>query len=249
MQHVYKLIGQVAISNATVLVRGESGTGKELVVNAIHHNSARGQGPLVKVNCASIPETLLESELFGHEKGAFTNAFYRRIGRFEEASRGTLFLDEIGELAPTLQSKLLRALQERVIERLGNNTPIRVDIRLVAATSRDLEAAVSAGSFREDLYYRLNVVTLALPPLRERRQDIPALVQHFMNRGGRPASITPSSLATLCDYHWPGNVRQLENVIERALVLARSGVITENEIQLKARPEQQDEDWTSLAAL
>lgn len=249
MQHVYKLIGQVATSNATVLVRGESGTGKELVVNAIHHNSSRAKASLVTVNCASIPETLLESELFGHEKGAFTNALYRRIGRFEEASGGTLFLDEIGELAPALQSKLLRALQERVIERLGSNTSIRVDIRLVTATSRDLEAAVNAGSFREDLYYRLNVVTIALPPLRDRRQDIPALVQHFMNRGGRPVSITPSTLAMLCDHYWPGNVRELENVIERALVLARSGVITENEIQLKARPEEADRDWTGFAPL
>ena len=249
MQHVYKLIGQVATSNATVLVRGESGTGKELVVNAIHHNSSRAKASLVTVNCASIPETLLESELFGNEKGAFTNALYRRIGRFEEASGGTLFLDEIGELAPALQSKLLRALQERVIERLGSNTSIRVDIRLVTATSRDLEAAVNAGSFREDLYYRLNVVTIALPPLRDRRQDIPALVQHFMNRGGRPVSITPSTLAMLCDHYWPGNVRELENVIERALVLARSGVITENEIQLKARPEEADRDWTGFAPL
>jgi two-component system response regulator AtoC len=249
MQHVYKLIGQVAASNATVLVRGESGTGKELVVNAIHHNSARAHGPLIKVNCASIPEALLESELFGHEKGAFTNALYRRIGRFEEANGGTLFLDEIGELAPALQSKLLRGLQERVIERLGSNTPIRVDIRLVTATSRDLEAAVNAGSFREDLYYRLNVVAIALPPLRDRRQDIPALVQHFMNRSQRAVSITSSALATLCDYHWPGNVRELENVAERALVLARSGVITEDEIQLTARPEQADKVWTDFAPL
>jgi two-component system, NtrC family, response regulator AtoC len=249
MQHVYKLIGQVAISNATVLVRGESGTGKELVVNAIHYNSARAKGPLIKVNCASIPEGLLESELFGHEKGAFTNALYRRIGRFEEASGGTLFLDEIGDLAPALQSKLLRALQERVIERLGNNTPVPVDIRLVTATSRDLEAAVNAGSFREDLYYRLNVVTIALPPLRERRQDIPALVQHFMNRRLRPISITSSALAMLCDYHWPGNVRELENVVERSVVLARSGVITENEIQLKTRPDPPDRKWTDLVPL
>ncbi len=249
MQHVYKLIGQVATSNATVLVRGESGTGKELVVNAIHHNSARSRGPLIKVNCASIPETLLESELFGHEKGAFTNALYRRVGRFEEASGGTLFLDEIGELAPSLQSKLLRALQERVIERLGNNTPVPIDIRLVTATSRDLEAAVNQGSFREDLYYRLNVVTIPLPALRERRQDIPALVQHFLNRSGRSISITSPALALLCDYHWPGNVRELENVVERALVLARSGVITEDEIQLKARPEQPEENWTDLAPL
>ncbi len=247
MQHVYKLIGQVAASNSTVLVRGESGTGKELVVNAIHHNSARSHGPLVKVNCASIPETLLESELFGHEKGAFTNALYRRIGRFEEANTGTLFLDEIGELAPALQSKLLRALQERVIERLGSNTQIPVDIRLIAATSRDLEAAVNTGSFRGDLYYRLNVVTIALPPLRERRQDIPALVHHFMNRAGRPISITPEALALLCDYHWPGNVRELENVIERALVLARSGVITENEIQLSAHSGKTNQKWMELA--
>lgn len=249
MQHVYKMIGQVAASNATVLVRGESGTGKELVVNSIHHNSLRSQGPLIKVNCASIPETLLESELFGHEKGAFTNALYRRVGRFEEANDGTLFLDEIGELAPALQSKLLRALQERVIERLGNNKPIAVNIRLIAATSRGLEAAVSAGAFREDLYYRLNVVTVALPPLRERRQDIPALVQHFMDRATRSISITPAALALLCDYHWPGNVRELENVIERALVLARSGVITENEVQLNARPEQGQMKWTELVPL
>jgi two-component system, NtrC family, response regulator AtoC len=249
MQHVYKLIGQVATSDATVLVRGESGTGKELVVNAIHHNSARSQGPLIKVNCASIPETLLESELFGHEKGAFTNALLRRIGRFEEANKGTLFLDEIGEMAPVLQSKLLRALQERIIERLGNNTPVPVDIRLVTATSRDLERAVNEGSFREDLYYRLNVVMIPLPPLRERRQDIPALVQYFLNRSGSRVSITSRALALLCDYHWPGNVRELENVVERALVLARSGVITEDEIQLKARPEQPEENWTDLAPL
>ena len=249
MQHVYKLIGQVATSDATVLVRGESGTGKELVVNAIHHNSARAQGPLIKVNCASIPETLLESELFGHEKGAFTNALFRRIGRFEEANKGTLFLDEIGEMAPALQSKLLRALQERIIERLGSNTPVPVDIRLVTATSRDLERAVNEGSFREDLYYRLNVVMIPLPPLRDRRQDIPALVQYFLNRGGSRVSITAPALAMLCDYHWPGNVRELENVIERTLVLARSGVITEDEIQLRTRPEPADRRWPDLAPL
>jgi two-component system, NtrC family, response regulator AtoC len=249
MQHVYKLIGQVATSDATVLVRGESGTGKELVVNAIHHNSARAQGPLIKVNCASIPETLLESELFGHEKGAFTNALFRRIGRFEEANKGTLFLDEIGEMAPALQSKLLRALQERIIERLGSNTPIPVDIRLVTATSRDLERAVNEGSFREDLYYRLNVVAIPLPPLRERLQDIPALVQHFLNRSGSRVSITAPALALLCDYHWPGNVRELENVVERTLVLARSGVITEDEIQLRTLTEPADMKWSDVAPL
>jgi two-component system response regulator AtoC len=248
MQHVYKLIGQVATSDATVLVRGESGTGKELVVNAIHHNSVRAKGPLVRVNCAAIPETLLESELFGHEKGAFTNALYRRIGRFEEANGGTLFLDEIGELAPALQSKLLRAIQERSIERLGSNTPIRVDIRLITATARDLERAVNEGSFREDLYYRLNVVTIPLPPLRERRQDIPVLVQHFLGRSPRAVSMAAPALALLCDHHWPGNVRELENVVARALVLARSGVITEHEIQLQTRPDSQTK-WTDLVPL
>ncbi len=249
MQHVYKLIGQVADSDATVLIRGESGTGKELVVNAIHFNSRRSKGPLVKVNSASIPETLLESELFGHEKGAFTNAAFRRIGRFEEANGGTLFLDEIGELASALQSKLLRAIQERAIERLGSNAPIPVDIRLIAATARNLEQAIEEGEFREDLYYRLNVVTIQLPPLRERRQDIPALVQHFLNRSGRKGSITPQALATLDEYHWPGNVRELENTIERALVLAREGIVTKTEIQLRAPSERMNLHWTNLVPL
>jgi DNA-binding NtrC family response regulator len=249
MQQVYKLIGQVAESDATVLIRGESGTGKELVVNAIHFNSRRAKGPLVKVNCASIPETLLESELFGHEKGAFTNAAFRRIGRFEEAGGGTLFLDEIGELAPALQSKLLRAIQERTIERLGTNAPIAVDIRLVAATSRNLEQAVEEGEFREDLYYRLNVITIQLPPLRERRQDIPALVQHFLNRRGRKGSITPEALAMLEEYHWPGNVRELENTVVRALVLAREGIVTKAEIQLRKPSEQIGTRWTDQVPL
>jgi DNA-binding NtrC family response regulator len=204
MPRVYKLIGQVAASDATVLVRGESGTGKELVVNAIHQNSLRAKGPLVKVNCAAIPETLLESELFGHEKGAFTNAIQRRVGRFEEANGGTLFLDEIGELTPALQSKLLRVVQKRAIERLGASNVIRVDLRLVTATSRNLEEAVSQGQFREDLYYRLNVMVIELPPLRERKQDIPALVEYFLRRGGRNLSVTPAALNLLCDYHWPG---------------------------------------------
>jgi DNA-binding NtrC family response regulator len=249
MQHIYKLIGQVAASDATVLVRGESGTGKELVVNAIHFNSARAKGPLVKVNCASIPDTLLESELFGHEKGAFTNAVSRRIGRFEEANGGTLFLDEIGELTPALQSKLLRAVQERTIERLGSNALVSVDIRLVTATSRNLEEAVEEGEFREDLYYRLNVVTVPLPPLRERRQDIPALVEHFLHRGARTASITPKALAILCEYHWPGNVRELENTIERALVLAHEAVVTESEIELRAPQTKPGSGWAAQAPL
>jgi DNA-binding NtrC family response regulator len=249
MQHIYKLIGQVAGSDATVLVRGESGTGKELVVNAIHFNSARAKGPLVKVNCASIPDTLLESELFGHEKGAFTNAVSRRIGRFEEASGGTLFLDEIGELTPPLQSKLLRAVQERTVERLGSNMPVPVDIRLITATSRNLEEAVQEGEFREDLYYRLNVVTVPLPPLRERRQDIPALVEHFLHRGGRAASITSKALTILSEYHWPGNVRELENTIERALVLAREGIVTENEVELRPVQSKPEAGWAAQAPL
>jgi DNA-binding NtrC family response regulator len=248
MQHVYKLIGQVAGTDATVLVRGESGTGKELVVNAIHHNSTRAKGPLVKVNCAAIPESLLESELFGHERGAFTNAMLRRIGRFEEASGGTLFLDEIGELAPTLQSKLLRAIQERTIERLGSGTPIRVDLRLITATARDLEKAVSEGQFREDLYYRLNVVVIELPPLRERRQDIPALVDYFLRRGGRGVSMSPAALNLLCEHHWPGNVRELENTVERAAVLAKSGIVDAQDIQLRSAS-RAGADWTDQIPL
>jgi transcriptional regulator with PAS, ATPase and Fis domain len=243
------LIGQVATSDATVLVRGESGTGKELVVNAIHFNSARAKGPLVKVNCASIPDTLLESELFGHEKGAFTNAVSRRIGRFEEATGGTLFLDEIGELTPALQSKLLRVVQERTIERLGSNAPVVVDIRLIAATSRNLEEAIQEGEFREDLYYRLNVVTMSLPPLRERRQDIPALVEYFLHRRGRSASIATEALTKLSEYHWPGNVRELENAIERAIVLAREGVVTENEIELGPAHSNSGAGWATQAPL
>jgi len=251
MQRVYKLIGQVAASDATVLVRGESGTGKELVVNAIHENSSRARGPLLKVNCAAIPEALLESELFGHEKGAFTNALFRRIGRFEEAHGGTLFLDEIAELAPALQAKLLRAVQERSIERLGSNTPTHIDIRLITATAKNLEQAVARGEFREDLYYRLNVVTVALPALRERKQDIPALVRHFLQRSGQPVSLTPAALALLCQHHWPGNVRELENTIARALVLARGTVIDRDDILLLA--DQQGGGatgkWTELVSL
>lgn len=250
MQRVYKLIGQVAASDATVLVRGESGTGKELVVNAIHENSARARGPLLKVNCAAIPETLLEAELFGHEKGAFTNALYRRIGRFEEAHGGTLFLDEIAELAPALQAKLLRAVQERSIERLGSNIPTAVDIRLITATSKNLEHAVARSEFREDLYYRLNVVTIALPALRERKQDVSALVQHFLQRSGHAVSMTPAALAILCEHHWPGNVRELENTIARALVLARGHVIDRDDILLlDDRQGSMEGHWTDLVPL
>lgn len=250
MQRVYKLIGQVAASDVTVLVRGESGTGKELVVNAIHENSSRAHGPLLKVNCAAIPETLLESELFGHERGAFTNALYRRIGRFEEANGGTLFLDEIAELAPAIQAKLLRAVQERSVERLGTNIPIRVDIRLITATSKNLEQAVGKREFREDLYYRLNVVTIALPSLRERKQDIPALMQHFLHRSGQAVSLTPAALAKLCEHSWPGNVRELENTIARALVLARGNLIDHDDILLlEDQPKSATAHWSELVPL
>jgi two-component system response regulator AtoC len=235
MQEVYKLIGRVASSDANVLVSGESGTGKELVADAIHKFGKRSQRPLVKVNCAAIPETLLEAELFGHEKGAFTNAVSRRVGRFEQADKGTVFLDEVAELSPSLQAKLLRVIQERTIERLGSNIPITVDFRLIAATAQDLAGAVSSGKFREDLYYRLNVLTIALPPLRNRREDIPFLVQRFLGRSERPVTIRQDALDRIMAHDWPGNVRELENVITRAIVLAPGGIITPDCIQFADR--------------
>jgi two-component system, NtrC family, response regulator AtoC len=243
MQEVYKLIGRVAASDATALVLGESGTGKELVADSIHAFSKRSQGQLVKVNCSAIPEPLLEAELFGHEKGAFTNALSRRIGRFEEADKGTIFLDEIGELSLGLQVKLLRVIQERTIERLGSNLPISVDFRLIAATAQDLAAAVAAGKFREDLYYRLNVVTIRLPPLRERREDIPFLVQRFLGRSERPVTIRQDALDRILAHAWPGNVRELENVITRAIVLAPGGVITPECIQFVDRRAELSPSW------
>jgi DNA-binding NtrC family response regulator len=235
MQEVYKMIGRVANSDATVLLSGESGTGKELVANAIHEFSRRAGSPLVKVNCAAIPESLLEAELFGHERGAFTNALARRIGRFEQAQGGTLFLDEVAELPMSLQAKLLRAVQERTVERLGSNTAIPVDCRLIAATAQDLALAVAAGRFREDLYYRLNVVSIQLPPLRNRAEDIPLLVQRFLSRSERPVSLREDALERIMSHSWPGNVRELENVITRAIVLAPGGVITPDCIQISQR--------------
>jgi DNA-binding NtrC family response regulator len=246
MQEVYKLIGRVAASDATALVIGESGTGKELVADAIHAFSERSKGPLVKVNCAAIPDSLLEEELFGHEKGAFTNALVRRIGRVEEANRGTIFLDEIGDLSPALQVKLLRVIQEKTIERLGSNTPISVDFRLIAATSQDLQGMVKTGKFREDLYYRLNVVTIALPPLRERREDIPFLVQRFLGRSERPVTIRQDSLERILAHDWPGNVRELENVVARAIVLTPGGVITPECIEITRSPSDSSVAWLDL---
>jgi DNA-binding NtrC family response regulator len=230
MQEVFQTIGRVAASNVTVLIRGESGTGKELVARAIHELGRRAAGPFVAVNCAGIPETLIESELFGHERGAFTDAVGRRIGRFEAASGGTLFLDEIGELAAPVQAKLLRALQERSIERLGGGAPIAVDVRVLAATHRDLEQDVAAGRFRADLFYRIHVVPIELPPLRRRRDDIPLLAAHFLDKArggerGEPLRLAPAALAALERHSWPGNVRELENAIEHAVALAEHAVI------------------------
>lgn len=224
MQEVFKIIERVANSNATVLIRGESGTGKELVARAIHYNSPRASKPFIAVSCAALPETLLESELFGHEKGAFTGAVGQKAGRFELAHQGTLFLDEIPEISPAVQVKLLRALQEREFERVGGTKTVKVDVRLIAATNRDLEQLVADGQFRADLYYRLQVIQIFLPPLRERREDIPALVEHFIakfnaqnNKNIRYA--TKEAMDLLMNYSWPGNVRELENAIERAVVL------------------------------
>ena len=228
MQEVYKAIGRIAGSDVTVLLRGESGTGKELVARAIHHYSRRSGRAFVAVSCAAIPATLLESEMFGHERGAFTDAKERRLGRFELAQGGTLYLDEIGDMPVELQTKLLRALQERTIERVGGQESIRVDVRVLAATNRDLDVAIRQGSFREDLYYRLNVVTLNLPPLRERRRDVPLLVEHFLAKYAESLGergVAPEALDRLVGHEWPGNVRELENVIQRAMVLAQNGVI------------------------
>ncbi|MGA2865344.1 MAG: sigma-54 dependent transcriptional regulator [Verrucomicrobiota bacterium] len=230
MQQVFKLIGQLAVSDATALITGESGTGKELVARAIYHHSQRSHQPFLAVNCAAIPEQLLESELFGHERGAFTGATLQRIGKFEQSNHGTLFLDEIGDMTPATQTKILRVLQSGTFERVGGNQPLRVDVRIIAATNHPLEQAVAARQFREDLFYRLNVVRLHLPPLRDRREDIPLLVNYFLEKLARgqqrlPKSIAPAVIKTLAQYHWPGNVRELENAIRRALVLAKGDAI------------------------
>src|SRR6202042_3808435 len=230
LRRVIDVATQAAPSQATVLVLGESGTGKELLARYIHERSARARGAFVAVNCAAIPETILESELFGHERGAFTGAAGKKEGRFAKAAGGTLLLDEIGELSPSVQVKLLRGLQEGEYEPLGGNTT-KSDVRIVAATNRDLVAEVAAGRFREDLYYRLNVIAIIAPPLRARREDIPLLVDHFLGvycaKNNRPRLEAPREvLAILCDYSWPGNVRELENVIERAVVLCRADKLT-----------------------
>jgi Nif-specific regulatory protein len=230
MREVYGLIQQVCRTNTTVLILGESGVGKERVAHAIHYDSNRAPRPFVKINCAALPETLIESELFGHERGAFTGAAMGRKGRFEQADKGTIFLDEIGELPPSIQTKLLRVLQEKEIERLGGNATIKVDVRIITATNRDLESLLREGRLREDLYYRLNVFPVVVPPLRERKTDILLLANHFIEKytkeqGKEVSRMTPSATDMLMNYHWPGNVRELENCVERAVVLSTDGVI------------------------
>jgi DNA-binding NtrC family response regulator len=229
MHTVFELISNVAQSNATVLIEGETGTGKEQIAVAIHHASHLRTGPMVAVNCAALPETLLESELFGHEKGAFTSAVGRRVGRFELANGGTIFLDEVGDIPPAMQAKLLRVLQERRFERVGGTESIEVDVRVIGATNRSLHKLVQDGQFREDLYYRLNVIKIDLPPLRERREDIPLLAAYFAEKyarhGETPKHIVPQAMDVLLNYGWPGNVRELENAIERACVTSPNGSI------------------------
>ena len=240
MQAVLKLADQVAASDASILITGESGVGKEVMARYLHEKSKRAQRPFISVNCAAIPDNLLESELFGHEKGAFTGAMARRIGKFEEADGGTLLLDEISEMDARLQAKLLRVLQEGVVERLGSNVAIPLDLRVIAATNRDPRQAIADGRLREDLYYRINVFGIHLPPLRQRREDVPELAKHFLSEistaGPAARGFTEEALASLQHYDWPGNVRELRNVIERAAVLAGGGVIELKHLALEPRP-------------
>ncbi|MBK7656089.1 MAG: nif-specific transcriptional activator NifA [Betaproteobacteria bacterium] len=231
MQEVFTQVHKVAPTRTTVLLRGESGTGKEVIARALHNLSTRKNEVFVSVNCAALSESLLESELFGHEKGAFTGAQATRKGRFELSHGGTLFLDEIGEISTAFQAKLLRVLQEREFERVGGGTPVKVDVRLILATNRNLERMVKAGEFRADLYYRINVVSIQLPPLRERREDIPAMAQHFLERfnreNARTSQFSPSAMRVLSSCYWPGNVRELENCVERTATMAQGDVISD----------------------
>ncbi len=240
MRDIYRKVRKVAASGATVLIQGESGTGKELIARALHYNSPRARGSMVEVNCASIPPTLIESELFGHEKGAFTGAYRMQKGKFEAADKGTIFLDEISLLGSDLQGKLLRVLQDHAFQRIGSNRNIEVDVRVITATNQDLKEMVDAGRFREDLYYRLNVVPIHIPPLRMRRDDIPALVDHFIRRVAQehpeaPTQITQGALDALMEYDWPGNVRELENCIENAVVLCDGEVLSEEQLNFLGR--------------
>jgi nitrogen regulation protein NR(I) len=252
MQQVFKLIGQVAGTDATALITGESGTGKELVARAIYHHSNRAEQPFLAVNCAAIPEQLLESELFGHERGAFTGATLQRIGKFEQCNGGTLFLDEIGDMTPATQTKILRVLQSGTFERVGGNQPIKVDVRIIAATNKPLEEAVAARQFREDLFYRLNVVRIHIPPLRERREDVKLLVNYFLKKFARdqqsaPKSVSGGVVKALEQYHWPGNVRELENIVRRALVVAKGDAILQSDLPPEITSPGSSPGTTSLA--
>ena len=254
LKEVLHSVEQVAATDATVLILGETGTGKELLARAIHSISPRGGRPLVKVNCAALPAELIESELFGHEKGAFTGAAARKVGRFELADGGTIFLDEIGDLPLELQAKLLRVLQEGEFERVGGTETITVDVRVIAATNRDLAAEKSAGSFREDLFYRLSVFPIESPPLRDRKEDIPLLVKHFVDKfskktGKKIDGIPESVITSLQQYHWPGNVRELENVIERSVILSPGGKLVVNEDHLRSSDSESSAGICSLSEL
>jgi len=245
MRRIFEQLRQVAKWNTTVLIRGESGTGKELVANAIHYNSPRANRPFIKLNCAALPDNLLESELFGHEKGAFTGAVSQRKGRFEQADGGTLFLDEIGEISAAFQAKLLRVLQEGEFERVGGDRTLKVDVRIIAATNRDLESEVEEGEFREDLYYRLNVMPLYIPSLRDRSEDIPDLA-HFLigkvaKQQHRELEVTDSAIRMLMRYHWPGNVREMENTLERATIMCENGLVDRGAISLAGLEDKLDQ--------
>jgi len=250
MKKILEMVDRVSKSNATVLITGESGTGKELIANALHYNSERCNKPYIKVNCGALPETLLESELFGHEKGAFTGAIERKIGRFERADGGTIFLDEIGEISLSMQVKLLRVLQEKEIERVGGTQTIKIDVRVIAATNQDLLQRVNEGSFREDLYYRLNVIPIELPPLRERKEDIPSLIEYFLDKyckeiGRKRMEISKDALEYLVNYKWKGNIRELENIIERLVILNQKGIIEREDLPKDIlNPEQDNLSFT-----
>jgi DNA-binding NtrC family response regulator len=254
MKDIYKQIDKIAASRATVLIRGESGTGKELVARALHHRSPRAAQPFIKVNCAALSAGILESELFGHERGAFTSAHERKVGRFELADKGTLMLDEISEIGIELQPKLLRALQEREFERVGGTVTIEVDTRIIATSNRELEKAVSQGLFREDLFYRLNVITLHLPPLRARKDDLPGLMDHFLERfrkenGKRITGYTPATYDLFKRYNWPGNVRELQNAVERAVVLADGDTLMPEHFNFLSQPSTQARGDSLMAGM
>ncbi|MBW2397615.1 MAG: sigma-54-dependent Fis family transcriptional regulator, partial [Deltaproteobacteria bacterium] len=254
MRAVRDVVEQVADTDITVLIRGESGTGKEVVARNLHEQSDPRGRPFVKVNCAALPSELLESELFGFEKGAFTGAQKRKLGKFEYANHGTIFLDEIGEMSPALQAKLLQVLQDGEFSRLGGESDVKVDTRILAATNRNLEEAVASGEFREDLYYRLNVVTIPMPPLRERKGSVPLLVDHFLRRftveyNKEPRTLSPEMMQRFTEYHWPGNVRELENMVRRMIVLGSEEAVTQEMAQRAAPEESGDSAFLDLEAL